>query len=387
MFKSIKFKATIYVVIGFLFVVEVVYITLRIGYGRLASRQSVELVNVLNQALINGVKEAALTGDPEQLKRAIDDGRNIRGVKVTFVPSQEVISLFGLNESFTNNAEMQQIFLHKKSDKIVRLVQEENDHYVLLRQPFVAEKLCLSCHVNSKLGDILAILDLRYDLNHAYDQIFLDTLRTLGYILGVFVVIGLVMFVVFEKDLFRPLTRLRQMAGSLTQSQEADLTKRLESKRLDEVGSTSHYFNLFIQKIQDILKSGKKILSSNISISHAIQDSTQVLQANEASESKTIETMHHLSQEVDHNSSSALELLERATHKIQDAHSTMEQFSQRITQHVQMSLSSSKSQAEIAHDSNTLISHALEIKSVLSIIEDIAEQTNLLALNAAIEAA
>ncbi|CCF80723.1 hypothetical protein HBZS_111720 [Helicobacter bizzozeronii CCUG 35545] len=43
---------------------------------------------------------------------------------------------------------------------------------MLLRQPFVAEKLCLSCHVNSKLGDILAILDLRYDLNHAYDQIF-----------------------------------------------------------------------------------------------------------------------------------------------------------------------------------------------------------------------
>ncbi|CCF80722.1 MCP-DOMAIN SIGNAL TRANSDUCTION PROTEIN [Helicobacter bizzozeronii CCUG 35545] len=195
------------------------------------------------------------------------------------------------------------------------------------------------------------------------------------------------MFVVFEKDLFRPLTRLRQMAGSLTQSQEADLTKRLESKRLDEVGSTSHHFNLFIQKIQDILKSGKKILSSNISISHAIQNSTQALQANEASESKTIDTMHHLSQEVDRNSSSALELLERATHKIQDAHSTMEQFSQRITQHVQMSLSSSKSQAEIAHDSNTLISHALEIKSVLSIIEDIAEQTNLLALNAAIEAA
>ncbi|WP_104628668.1 methyl-accepting chemotaxis protein [Helicobacter bizzozeronii] len=387
MFKSIKFKATIYIVVGFLFVVGVVYITLRIGYERLASRQSVELVNVLNQALINGVKEAALTGDPEQLKRAIDDGRNIRGVKVTFVPSQEVISLFGLNESFTHNAEMQQIFLHKKSDKIVRLVQEENDHYVLLRQPFVAEKLCLSCHVNSKLGDILAILDLRYDLNHAYDQIFLDTLRTLGYILGVFVVIGLVMFVVFEKDLFRPLTRLRQMAGSLTQSQEADLTKRLESKRLDEVGSTSHYFNLFIQKIQDILKSGKKILSSNIAISHAIQNSTQALQANEASESKTIDTMHHLSQEVDHNSSSALELLERATHKIQDAHSTMEQFSQRITQHVQMSLSSSKSQAEIAHDSNTLICHALEIKSVLSIIEDIAEQTNLLALNAAIEAA
>ncbi|WP_285656262.1 methyl-accepting chemotaxis protein [Helicobacter bizzozeronii] len=164
------------------------------------------------------------------------------------------------------------------------------------------------------------------------------------------------------------------------------VVKDLNAINLFYGGGMDMLFNFYDDE-EDILKSGKKILSSNISISHAIQNSTQALQANEASESKTIDTMHHLSQEVDHNSSSALELLERATHKIQDAHSTMEQFSQRITQHVQMSLSSSKSQAEIAHDSNTLISHALEIKSVLSIIEDIAEQTNLLALNAAIEAA
>lgn len=387
MLKSIKTKATIYVVISFLFVVGVVYATLRVGYEKLATKQSIELINVLDQTLISMIKEAALTGDPRQLKKAVNDGRNIRGVKVTFVPSEEVISLFGLNESFTNDPEMQQIFLHKKTDKIVSLIQEGQSHYILLRQPFVTEKICLSCHTNSKLGDVLAVLNVRFDLSRAYSQIFSNTLKTLGYILGVFVVIGLVMLVVFERDLFRPLDRLRKMAGMLTESKEADLTKRLESKRLDEVGSTSHYFNLFIQKIQDIVKMGKNILSSNISISHAIQSTTQALKSNEAYENKTMETMHRLSQEVEKNSVSALELLELATAKIQNADGMMEQFSQSISLHVELSLNSSKSQTEIANDSNTLISHALEIKSVLSIIQDIAEQTNLLALNAAIEAA
>ncbi len=385
--KSIKTKATIYAIAGFLLVMGVVYASLRVGYERLATKQSVELIHVLNQALMNSVKEAALTGDPEQLKRTIQDSTSIEGAHVSFVPSKEVIALFGLNEPFTNDAEMQQIFKNRDPQRRTRLMSEGGQHYILLRQPFIADKLCLSCHVNSQLGDVIAILNVQFDLTKTYDQIFSNTLKTLAYILGVFLGISLIMFVVVEKDLFRPLGRLRRMAGRLTQSKEADLTQRLESKVLDEVGSTSHFFNLFIQKIQEIVQSGKNILSSNIAISHSIKETSQSLQSNEIHETTSIETMHQLSQEVEKNSSAALDLLERATTTIQSADRMMQEFSQSMTGYVQLSLDASKNQIEIANDSTTLITQANEIKGVLSIIESIANQTNLLALNAAIEAA
>ncbi|WP_120951770.1 methyl-accepting chemotaxis protein [Helicobacter sp. L8] len=385
--KSIRTKATIYAMVGFLLVMGVVYVSLRAGYENLATKQSVELIQVLNQALMNSVKEAALTGDPQQLKLVIHDSTSIEGAQVSFVPSKEVIALFGLNEPFTDNVEMQQIFKNKDPQRRTRLISEGNQHHILLRQPFIADKLCLNCHVNSQLGDVIAILNVRFDLTKTYDQIFSNTLKTLGYILGVFLGISLIMFFVVEKDLFKPLMRLRSMAGTLTQSKEADLTKRLESKVLDEVGSTSHYFNLFIQKIQGIVQSGKNILSSNVAISHSIKETSQSLKSNEVHETTSIETMHQLSQEVDKNSSAALDLLERATTTIQSADRMMQEFSQSMNGYVQLSLDASKNQIEIANDSTTLIAQANEIKGVLSIIEGIANQTNLLALNAAIEAA
>ncbi|WP_104733482.1 methyl-accepting chemotaxis protein [Helicobacter felis] len=385
--KSIRTKATLYAIVGFLLVMGVVYLSLHIGYERLATKQSIDLIHVLNQALMNSVKEAALTGDPQQLKRVINDSKNIEGAHVSFVPSKEVITLFGLNEDFTQDAHMQRIFKQKERTKSIHLIQEQGKHYVLLRQPFVADKLCLNCHVNSQLGDVIAILNVQFDLTRTYDQIFSNTLKTLAYILAVFLVISLIMFVMVEKDLFKPLMRLRSMAGMLTQSKEADLTQRLESKVLDEVGSTSHFFNLFIQKIQGIVQSGKNILSSNVAISHSIKETSQSLKSNEVHETTSIETMHQLSQEVGKNSSAALDLLEHATTTIQSADRMMQEFSQSMNGYVQLSLDASKNQIEIANDSTTLITQANEIKGVLSIIENIANQTNLLALNAAIEAA
>ncbi|WP_324611239.1 methyl-accepting chemotaxis protein [Helicobacter suis] len=177
------------------------------------------------------------------------------------------------------------------------------------------------------------------------------------------------------------------MASTLTQSKKADLTQRLESKRLDEVGSTAHFFNLFIQKLQDIIKISKTILSSNMATSGAIEEATKTLKSTESNEDQIIKTMRSLSHDVDLNATTTLQLLQLATDKIKKADASMLTFSQSISQHVQLALDAAKNQDSIAKEAKELTHSAAEIKNVLSIIEEIANQTNLLALNAAIEAA
>ncbi|WP_104707512.1 methyl-accepting chemotaxis protein [Helicobacter ailurogastricus] len=387
MLKSIKAKMTAYILIASLLVIGAVYFFLRAGYERLTTTQSVALIQVINQALIEMVKTAASTGDPNQLRRVIRDTQGIQGAHVNFVPSKEVIALFGLNMSFTNNPEMRQIFEYKSHAPKIHFISENNRHLILLRQPFVAEKLCLNCHVNSKVGDVLAILNVRFDLSNIYGQILSHTLKTLGYILGLCVLIGLAVLWAFEKDLFKPLERLKAMAGMLTQSKQADLTKRLESNNLDEVGSTAHFFNLFIEKLQNIVKTSRDILNSNLVKNHAIQDTTRTLKSTETHENSIIQTMRGLSQNVDESASQAMQLLQLATDKIKQADDSMLTFSQNINQHIQLSLNSAQSQSAIALEAKDLTNSAADIKRVLGLIRDIAEQTNLLALNAAIEAA
>ncbi|BEG56347.1 hypothetical protein NHP21005_00350 [Helicobacter sp. NHP21005] len=387
MLKSIKAKMTAHILLAALIVVGMVYYCLRTGYEKLTTTQSVALIQVINQALINMVKEAALTGDPNQLRKVVKDSQGIQGAHVNFVPSKEVIALFGLNMGFTENPEMRSMFERKNTAPIIRFIKKNRKHLVLLRQPFVAEQLCLNCHTNSKVGDVLAILNVQFDLSNIYGQIFIHTLKTLGYILAVCAALGVAVLWRFESDLFRSLRRLKKMAGRLTQSKQADLTQRLESGNLDEVGSTAHFFNLFIEKLQGIVKNSRSILMSNISTNHAIQDTTQTLKSTETHEDTIIQTMRDLSQNVDQSAIQAMQLLQLATDKIKQADDSMLTFSQNINQHVQLSLNSAQNQSAIALEAKDLTNSAADIKRVLGLIRDIAEQTNLLALNAAIEAA
>ncbi|WP_199765235.1 HAMP domain-containing protein, partial [Helicobacter suis] len=223
------------------------------------------------------------------------------------------------------------------------------------------------------------VLNVKFDLSNIRDQILTHTLRTLGFILAILAFIGFVLLFIFEKNLFGPLARLKRMASTLTQSKKADLTQRLESKRLDEVGSTAHFFNLFIQKLQDIIKISKTILSSNMATSGAIEEATKTLKSTESNEDQIIKTMRSLSHDVDLNATTTLQLLQLATDKIKKADASMLTFSQSISQHVQLALDAAKNQDSIAKEAKELTHSAAEIKNVLSIIEEIANQTNLLA--------
>ncbi|EKD28148.1 MAG: methyl-accepting chemotaxis protein [uncultured bacterium] len=175
---------------------------------------------------------------------------------------------------------------------------------------------------------------------------------------------------------------------------EGDLTKRLIIISKDEIGQLSSWFNVFIAKIEDVIKIFKldtnnlfntsdvllrssKNLSNNAQVStkqsqditsaikelssklEIIRDTSQVTSSSVNSVASSIEEINASLSEVSKHCGTASVIANDANQATQNASSTMSKLS----------------------------SSANAIGKILETINDIADQTNLLALNATIEAA
>jgi methyl-accepting chemotaxis protein len=178
------------------------------------------------------------------------------------------------------------------------------------------------------------------------------------------------------------LKRLTQMIQDIAEG-EGDVTKRVQASRgfgNDELGDVSRLFNLFMDKLQEILRgvvahtqklnaasqqlleasqqitvnSGETAVQSN-SVSQATQHVTQNLQSLSAGAGEMTVTIHNIAA----NTNEAAKVAGSAVSAARAANATVIQLGQ----------------------------SSAEIGQVIKVITSIAEQTNLLALNATIEAA
>ncbi len=168
-----------------------------------------------------------------------------------------------------------------------------------------------------------------------------------------------------SRGITRPVRAMAQHLGEMAQG-GGDLTKRIEIISHDEVGQMASSFNLFVNKLEEIIS---EVRTSSDGIASA---ATQV--ATSAAS---------LSQGTSEQAAS-----------IEETTSSLEQMSASITQNAENSRQMEQMAVKGARDSEESGSAVREsvvamkqIAEKISIIEEIAYQTNLLALNAAIEAA
>ncbi len=169
--------------------------------------------------------------------------------------------------------------------------------------------------------------------------------------------------------------------------EDGDLTVRLEAKSQDEIGDLVYWFNQFMQKLQNVVKS---IVDASGPLSELAgnlngltEETNRTIEIQQRSARQAKEAVDDMTASVNAVASSAAEAAVAAG----DA-STAASDGQTVVDHTVRSIQELAANVQDTADViQKLETDSNQVGVVLTVIRGIAEQTNLLALNAAIEAA
>ncbi len=195
------------------------------------------------------------------------------------------------------------------------------------------------------------------------------------------------------RSVTRPINLTTEMVKDIAEG-DGDLTKRLTIVKQDEIGEMSGYFNIFLDKLQALIRQVKENSNNiNSASSEFLDVAGQMFKsAEESSErSSMVATAAEEMSSNLHNVASAMEESSTNTNLVASAAEEMSSTINNLSENSQKTQTISNHAVEkaqtVSRQMEGLGEAAVGIGKVLATITKISGQVNLLALNATIEAA
>ena len=194
--------------------------------------------------------------------------------------------------------------------------------------------------------------------------------------------IGAFVAVFLSRSIATRLSRLTQMIQNIAEG-EGDVTKRLEASSgfgNDELGEVSRLFNLFMDKLQGMLRAIAAQTNKLESASEQLLTASEQITANSGETAVQSNSVSQATQMVSQNLQSLSSGAGEMTSTIQNIAANAHEAAKVAASAVSAAQTANATVAQLGQSS-------AEIGEVVKVITAIAQQTNLLALNATIEAA
>ena len=219
------------------------------------------------------------------------------------------------------------------------------------------------------------------------------TVVSLLAVTGIGLLVGILLSLILGRGITGPLNKAIDGLRDIAEG-EGDLTTRLNAESKDEVGELARWFNVFIEKLQTIIKDiAENTDTVNSSSAELSTISQQMSSGAEEASSKT-DSVASATEEMNANMGSIAATMEQASTNVEMVAASAEQMAatiNEIAQNSEKARSITGGAVTLAKSSSDRVEGlgkaAQEVSKVTATITEISEQTNLLALNATIEAA
>ena len=210
---------------------------------------------------------------------------------------------------------------------------------------------------------------------------------------GVTAVLAILLLWYASGGIVRPIRHTVDMLKDIAEG-EGDLTKRLDIKVKDEVGEMATWFNLFMEKLRELISQIVEDASSLNNASTALSTIAGEMKKGAEDMAARSRSVAAGAEEMDVSMSSVASACEEAATNVNmvanstdDMTNTIREIAQKAETSRTISQSAVAKAGEVSEKLGHLGQSTLEISKVTDVISEISDQINLLALNATIEAA